>query len=117
MLDSWAAACRPEIRGVIKTQVDHSDGEHVGVRPLRSNECTNSTLAPLMKFDASGKFRRDRRRPVCGFACALHRSRRNVWAGVEVAKNGKGADLIKFSGWQGADDDWQAQDAGRAQAI
>jgi len=29
---------------------------HLGVRPLRATECTNSTLAPMEKFDSSGKF-------------------------------------------------------------
>ena len=58
MLDSWAQLpADRKFGGVIKVQVDHSDGKSMWVFDrCGSTECTNSTLAPLMKFDASGKF-------------------------------------------------------------
>jgi hypothetical protein len=38
-------------------QVDHSDGTSIWVFDrCGSTECTNSTIAPIQKFDSSGKF-------------------------------------------------------------
>jgi hypothetical protein len=100
MLDSWAQLpADRKFGGVIKTQVDHSDGKSMWVFDrCGSNECTNSTVAPLMKFDASGKFERAIGGGLFAVSHALYVDRDgNVWAGDQVAKNGKGADLIKFS--------------------
>jgi sugar lactone lactonase YvrE len=100
MLDSWAQLpADRKFGGVIKTQVDHSDGKSMWVFDrCGSNECTSSTLAPLMKFDASGKFERAIGGGLFAVSHALYIDRDgNVWAGDQVAKNGKGADLIKFS--------------------
>ena len=94
--------------GVIKVQVDHSDGKSIWVfdRPAGSEkgvrcvywECSNSMLPPLLKFDSSGKF-------ITAFGAGMFAIPHglyvdpdgNVWAGDEVAFNGKGVDLIKFS--------------------
>ena len=100
MLDSWAQLpADRKFGGVIKTQVDHSDGKSMWVFDrCGSNECTNSTVAPLMKFDASGKFERAIGGGLFAVSHALYVDRDgNVWAGDQIARNGKGADLIKFS--------------------
>ena len=100
MLDSWAQLpADRKFGGVIKAQVDHSDGKSIWVFDrCGSNECTNSTVAPLMKFDASGKFERAIGGGLFAVSHALYvGGDGNVWAGDQVAKNGKGADLIKFS--------------------
>jgi sugar lactone lactonase YvrE len=100
MLDSWAQLpADRKFGGVIKIQVDHSDGKSMWVFDrCGSNECTDSTLSPLMKFDASGKFERAIGGGLFAVSHALYVDRDgSVWAGDQVAKNGKGADLIKFS--------------------
>jgi len=90
--------------GVIKVQVDHSDGKSIWVfdRPAGVgcvySECSNSMLPPLLKFDSSGKF-------ITAFGAGMFAIPHglyvdpdgNVWAGDETAFNGKGVDLIKFS--------------------
>src|SRR5215469_12459591 len=41
----------------IKVQVDHSDGKSMWVFDRCSaNSCADSTVAPIMKFDSTGKF-------------------------------------------------------------
>jgi DNA-binding beta-propeller fold protein YncE len=100
MLASWAQLpADRKFGGVIKVQVDHSDGKSVWVFDrCGASECTNSSLAPLMKFDASGKFERAIGANVFAVSHALYVDREgNVWAGDQVARNGKGADLVKFS--------------------
>jgi DNA-binding beta-propeller fold protein YncE len=63
-----------------------------------SNECTSSTVAPIQKFDSSGAFQRAFGAGVFAVPHSFYVDRDgNVWAGDQVAKNGKGADLIKFS--------------------
>ena len=63
-----------------------------------ASECTNSTLAPLMKFDASGKFEQAIGAGLFAVSHALYVDRDGVvWAGDQIARNGKGVDLIKFS--------------------
>src|SRR5207247_8849625 len=58
MQENWAQL--PEGRkfgAAIKVQVDHSDGKSIWVFDrCGATECTNSTLAPMEKFDSSGKF-------------------------------------------------------------
>src|SRR5262249_50480597 len=58
MHETWAQL--PEGRkfgAAIKVQVDHSDGKSIWVFDrCGATECTNSTLAPMEKFDSSGKF-------------------------------------------------------------
>jgi sugar lactone lactonase YvrE len=100
MLASWAQLpADRKFGGVIKVQVDHSDGKSVWVFDrCGSNECTNSPVAPLLKFDASGKFERAIGANLFAVSHALYVDRDgNVWAGDQIARNGKGADLIKFS--------------------
>jgi hypothetical protein len=100
MLDNWAQL--PDDRkfgGVIKAQVDHSDGKSIWVFDRCSaGECTGSTLPPLMKFDSSGKFETAIGAGLFAVPHGLYVDRNgNVWAGDQLARNGKGADLIEFN--------------------
>ncbi|HLH95317.1 MAG TPA: peptidyl-alpha-hydroxyglycine alpha-amidating lyase family protein [Xanthobacteraceae bacterium] len=100
MLDSWGHL--PDGRkfgGVIKAQVDHSDGKSIWVFDrCGGSECTDSTLAPLMKFDASGRLIHAIGAGLFVVSHALYVDRdENIWAGDQIAKNGKGADLFKLS--------------------
>jgi sugar lactone lactonase YvrE len=98
--DNWAQLPAGRKFGqAIKVQVDHSDGKSIWVFDrCGSNECTNSTLAPIQKFDSSGAFQRAFGAGVFAVPHGFSVDRDgNVWAGDQIAKNGKGADLIKFS--------------------
>jgi len=100
MLDSWAQLPHGrKFGGVIKVQVDHSDGKSIWVFDrCASTECTNSTLPPLLKFDSSGKFITAIGAGLFAVPHGLYVDRNgNVWAGDQLAKNGKGADLIELS--------------------
>jgi DNA-binding beta-propeller fold protein YncE len=100
MQENWAQLpADRRFGGVIKVQVDHSDGKSIWVFDrCSSNECTNSTLPPLLKFDSSGMFVRAFGAGLFAIPHGLYVDRDgNVWAGDEIARNGKGADLIKFS--------------------
>src|SRR5262249_40914766 len=63
-----------------------------------ANDCSKSNLAPIMKFDPTGKF-------VVGFGAGLFNQPHglavdregNVWATDERTRNGKGAVAVKFS--------------------
>src|SRR3974390_12936 len=100
MQENWAQLpADRRFGGVIKAQVDHSDGKSIWVFDrCSSSECTNSTLAPLLKFDSSGKFVTAFGAGLFAIPHGLYVDRDgNIWAGDEIARNGKGADLIKFS--------------------
>jgi sugar lactone lactonase YvrE len=61
-------------------------------------ECTNSVIAPIQKFDSSGKFERAFGGGLFAVPHSLYVDREgNVWAGDQIARNGKGAALYKFS--------------------
>ena len=97
--DSWLQP--PDGRKIgqaIKVQVDHSDGKSIWVFDrCGANECTNSTVAPIEKFDPAGKFQSAVGAGVFAVPHGLYVDHQgNVWAGDQVARNGKGADLIKF---------------------
>jgi DNA-binding beta-propeller fold protein YncE len=83
----------------IKVQVDHSDGKSIWVFDrCASNDCSNSMIPPIQKFDATGKF-------VRAFGANMFNQPHgfyvdkdgNVWVADERAKNGKGAVVVKFS--------------------
>jgi len=88
-----------KIGQAIKVRVDHSDGKSIWVFDrCGSNECTNSTVAPIEKFDSSGAFQTAFGAGLFAVPHAFYVDRDgNVWAGDQIAKNGKGADLIKFA--------------------
>jgi sugar lactone lactonase YvrE len=98
--DKWAQLPAGRTMGqAIKVQVDHSDGKSIWVFDrCGSNECTSSMVAPIEKFDSSGAFQKafgaDKFAVPHGFYVDRDG---NVWAGDQIARNGKGADLIKFS--------------------
>ena len=58
MQENWAQL--PEGRKfgtAIKVQIDHSDGKSIWVFDrCGANECTNSTVAPIVKLDSAGTF-------------------------------------------------------------
>jgi sugar lactone lactonase YvrE len=100
MQENWAQL--PEGRkfgAVIKVQIDHSDGKSIWVFDrCGATECTNSTLAPMEKFDSSGKFQKAIGADMFAVPHGFYVDREgNVWGGDQIARNGKGADLIKFA--------------------
>ena len=98
--DNWAKlADGRKFGSAIKVQVDHSDGKSVWVFDrCESNECTNSTIPPLRKFDSSGTFQKAIGAGMFAVPHSLYVDRDgNVWAGDQIARNGKGADLIKLA--------------------
>src|SRR5439155_25513218 len=60
MQENWAQLTEGRKFGAaIKVQVDHSDGKSIWVFDrCGATECTNSTLAPIEKFDSSVKFQK-----------------------------------------------------------
>jgi sugar lactone lactonase YvrE len=83
----------------IKVQVDQSDGKSMWVfERCGAKECTHSTIAPIIKLTPSGAFEKaiGADKFTVPHAFCVDRDG-NVWAGDQTAKNGKGADLIKFS--------------------
>src|SRR5215471_9016244 len=76
--------------------VDHSDGKSIWVFDrCGATECTNSTLAPMEKFDSSGKFQKAIGADKFAVPHGFYVDREgNVWGGDQIARNGKGADLI-----------------------
>jgi hypothetical protein len=100
MQENWAQL--PEGRkfgAAIKVQVDHSDGKSIWVFDrCGARECTDSTLAPMQKFDFAGKFQKAIGADKFAIPHGLYVDRDgNVWGGDQIARNGKGADLIKFA--------------------
>src|SRR5262245_29030090 len=100
MQENWAQL--PEGRkfgAAIKVQVDHSDGKSIWVFDrCGARECTNSTLAPMQKFDSSGKFQTAIGADKFAIPHGFYVDREgNLWGGDQMARNGKGADLIKFA--------------------
>ena len=100
MQESWAQLAEGRKFGAaIKVQVDHSDGKSIWVFDrCGATECTNSTLAPMEKFDSSGKFQKAIGAGMFAVPHGFYVDREgNVWGGDQIARNGKGADLIKFA--------------------
>jgi sugar lactone lactonase YvrE len=83
----------------IAVEVDHSDGKSIWVFDrCGANECTNSMIPPIQKFDSSGKFVRAFGAGMFAVPHGFYVDREgNVWATDQIARNGKGADVIKFS--------------------
>jgi DNA-binding beta-propeller fold protein YncE len=100
MQESWAQLPTGRKFGsTIKVQVDHSDGKSIWVFDrCGATECTNSTIAPIEKFSPLGAFQQ----AIGGGMFAVPHGfyvdhDGNVWGGDQIARNGKGADVIKFS--------------------
>jgi NHL repeat len=97
--DNWLKPpASRKIGQAIKVQVDHKDGKSIWVFDrCGANECTNSTVAPIEKFDSSGAFQTAIGADHFAVPHGLYVDREgNVWGGDQIARNGKGADLIKF---------------------
>src|SRR5258708_6498108 len=100
MQENWAQlAAGRKFGAAIKVQVDHSDGKSMWVFDRCGGaECTNSLIPPIQKFDSSGKFERAFGGGLFAVPHSLYVDREgNVWAGDQIARNGKGAALYKFS--------------------
>ena len=100
MQENWAQPGGGRKFGqAIKVQVDHSDGKSIWVFDrCGDKECTDSTVAPIQKFDSSGAFQTAFGAGLFAVPHAFYVDHEgNVWAGDQIAKNGKGAVLIKFS--------------------
>src|SRR5450631_658018 len=100
MEENWAKL--PDNRKwgeAIAVEVDHSDGKSIWVFDrCGAKECTASTVAPLQKFDSSGKFVRAIGAGLFTVPHGLYVDRDgNVWASDQMAQNGKGAIVVKFS--------------------
>src|SRR5260370_35371443 len=100
MQENWAQL--PEGRkfgAAIKVQVDHNDGKSIWVFDrCGARECTNSTRAPMRKFDSSGKFQKAIGANMFAVPHGFYVDREgNAWGGDQIARNGKDSDLIKFA--------------------
>jgi sugar lactone lactonase YvrE len=100
MEENWAKLPDDRKWGeAIAVEVDHSDGKSIWVFDrCRAKECTASTVAPLQKFDSAGKFVRAIGAGLFTVPHGLYVDRDgNVWASDQMAMNGKGAIVVKFS--------------------
>ena len=100
MQDSWAQLTDGRKFGAaIKVQVDHSDGKSIWVFDrCGTNDCGNSMVPPIQKFDASGKLIRAFGANMFNQPHGFYVDKDgNVWVADERAKNGKGAVVVKFS--------------------
>src|SRR6476469_4591330 len=100
MQESWAQLPNGQKFGAaIKVQVDHSDGKSLWVFDrCGASECTDTTIPPIEKFDFSGTFQKAFGAGMFAVPHGLYVDNDgNVWAGDQIARNGKGAGLIKFS--------------------
>jgi DNA-binding beta-propeller fold protein YncE len=82
----------------IGVEVDR-DGKSVWIFDrCGANNCANSNVAPIMKFDPSGKFLTSFGAETFNFPHGLGVDREgNVYVSDERAKNGKGAVVVKYS--------------------
>jgi hypothetical protein len=100
MQENWAQyPAGHAVGAAIKIQVDHSDGKSMWIFDrCGANDCSNSSLPPLLKFDASGKFMQGIGAGKFNQPHGLYVDREgNVYGADQIAKNGKGAVVIKFS--------------------
>jgi streptogramin lyase len=100
MLDNWAQL--PEGRpwgAPIGVEVDHRDGKSIWVFDrCGENSCTGSNLAPIMKFDPSGKLVANFGAGMFNFPHGLFVDRDgNVWVTDGRGESGKGHTVIKFA--------------------
>jgi len=100
MLESWAQL--PEGRhwgAPIGVEVDQRDGKSIWVFDrCGENSCTGSSVAPIMKFDPSGKLVANFGAGMFNFPHGLFVDREgNVWVTDGRAEGGKGHTVIKFA--------------------
>ena len=84
--------------GAVGVEVDR-DGKSIWVFDrCGGNDCGKSNLAPIMKFDASGKLVTSFGAGLFNFPHGIGVDRDgNVWVTDERASNGKGGTVVKFS--------------------
>jgi streptogramin lyase len=100
MLENWAQL--PEGRqwgAPIGVEVDHRDGKSIWVFDrCGANTCTGSNVAPIMKFDPSGKLVANFGAGMFNFPHGLFVDRDgNVWVTDGRSEGGKGHTVIKFA--------------------
>ena len=100
MLENWAQL--PEGRpwgAPIGVELDHSDGKSIWVFDrCGADSCTGSNLAPIMKFDPSGKLVANFGAGMFNFPHGLFVDREgNVWVTDGRGEGGKGHAVIKFA--------------------
>jgi sugar lactone lactonase YvrE len=100
MLDNWAQL--PEGRpwgAPIGVELDHSDGKSIWVFDrCGANNCAGSNLAPIMKFDSSGKLIANFGAGMFNYPHGLFVDREgNVWVTDSRGEGGKGHTVIKFA--------------------
>jgi sugar lactone lactonase YvrE len=100
MLENWAQL--PEGRqwgAPIGVEVDHRDGKSIWVFDrCGENSCTGSNVAPIMKFDPSGKLVANFGAGMFNFPHGLFVDRDgNVWVTDGRSEGGKGHTVIKFA--------------------
>ena len=100
MLDNWAQL--PEGRpwgAPIGVELDHSDGKSIWVFDrCCADNCAGSNLAPIMKFDSSGKLIANFGAGMFNYPHGLFVDREgNVWVTDSRGEGGKGHTVIKFA--------------------
>src|ERR1700745_3480390 len=100
MLESWAQL--PEGRhwgAPIGVEVDHRDGKSIWVFDrCGENSCSGSNVAPIMKFDPSGKLVANFGAGMFIFPHGLFVDRDgNIWVTDGKGAEGKGHTVVKFS--------------------
>jgi len=100
MLDSWVQL--PEDRKLgasIGVEIDHSDGKTLWVfERCGADTCVGSSLAPIMKFDPTGKMVANFGAGLINWPHGFYVDRDgNVWVSDGRADGGKGNTVIKFA--------------------
>lgn len=100
MLDTWAQLPEGRSWGApIGVELDHSDGKSIWVFDrCGADNCAGSNLAPIMKFDSSGKLVANFGAGMFNFPHGLFVDREgNVWVTDGRGADGKGHTVIKFA--------------------
>jgi streptogramin lyase len=100
MLENWAQLSAERPWGApIGVEVDHRDGKSIWVFDrCGENNCTGSSVAPIMKFDPSGKLVANFGAGMFNFPHGLFVDRDgNVWVTDGRGEGGKGHTVIKFA--------------------
>jgi len=100
MVETWAQLPEGRSWGApIGVELDHSDGKSIWVFDrCGADNCTGSNVAPIMKFDSSGKLVANFGAGMFNFPHGLFVDREgNVWVTDGRGEGGKGHTVIKFA--------------------
>ena len=100
MLDTWAQLPEGRPWGTpIGVELDHSDGKSIWVFDrCGADNCAGSNVAPIMKFDSSGKLLANFGAGMFNYPHGLFVDREgNVWVTDGRGEGGKGHTVIKFA--------------------